>query len=170
MVIKIVFKIKDKIMAINPVEKAEKYIGIGDRPGIGSNREVLNWLKRIDNTVTDDDTSWCSAFVNFICDELGLESTNSLSARSWLQIGNKISIDYAKKGDVVILKRGKGKQPGPEVIKAKGHVGFFVSANSSYVTILGGNQHDIHNYDEVCIKKYDIDKVLGIRRMSSKRR
>jgi uncharacterized protein (TIGR02594 family) len=155
---------------MNPLKKAEKYIGIGDRPGIISNPEVLYWLKRIDNSVTDDDTSWCSAFVNFICDELGLESTKSLSARSWLQVGDKISIDYAKEGDVVILKRGKGKQPGPEVIKAKGHVGFFVSANSLHIKILGGNQHDRHNYDEVCIKKYDIDCVLGIRRMSPKRR
>jgi hypothetical protein len=62
--------------------------------------------------------------------------------------------------DVVVLKRGSGNQPGPEVIKAPGHVGFFAGLNTTHVAMLGGNQSDSVN-----ISFYDTDRILGIRRL-----
>ncbi|MCL2915995.1 hypothetical protein L2725_19835 [Shewanella corallii] len=61
---------------------------------------------------------------------------------------------------MVILKRGKGAQPGPDVIKAPGHVGFFAGFDGNDVLVLGGNQSD-----EVNVGRYPASKLLGIRRL-----
>jgi len=67
--------------------------------------------------------------------------------------------------DVVILKRGSGDQPGPEVIKAPGHVGFFAGLDPAIdtfenVLVLGGNQGNT-----VSVRPYPKDRLLGIRRL-----
>jgi hypothetical protein len=65
--------------------------------------------------------------------------------------------------DVVVLKRGSGKQPGPDVINAPGHVGFFAGYEyGNKIYLLGGNQGDT-----VSIAAYDTNRVLGIRRLIS---
>ncbi|MDQ1255853.1 MAG: hypothetical protein QG656_447, partial [Candidatus Hydrogenedentes bacterium] len=63
--------------------------------------------------------------------------------------------------DVVVLKRGTGSQPGPEVIKAPGHVGFFSGREGNEVLMLGGNQSDSVN-----VTRYESSRILGIRRLS----
>ena len=156
-------------MAINIYEEAKKYRGTADQPGSEmSNPIILSWLQDNNDSVTDDDTAWCSAFVNFICKECGMERSHSNRARSWLEVGKHIDEVDAQEGDIVILKRGKAPQPGSDVIKAPGHVGFFSHYEDDLVWILGGNQHKHHGYDEVCEKHYDRDDILGIRRVSSK--
>ena len=62
--------------------------------------------------------------------------------------------------DVVILKRGKAKQPGPDVIEAPGHVGLFAGREGNSVLVLGGNQSDAVN-----VKRFPASRVLGIRRL-----
>ncbi len=60
----------------------------------------------------------------------------------------------------MILKRGGGKQPGPDVIKAPGHVGFFAGVEEKSVLVLGGNQSD-----EVNVSPFPVARVLGVRRL-----
>jgi len=60
----------------------------------------------------------------------------------------------------VILKRGPGEQPGPEVIDAPGHVGLFAGFDATRVLLLGGNQSDT-----VQVSQYARDRILGIRRL-----
>ena len=88
--------------------------------------------------------------------------SKNLRARSWLEIGGLVQYWYeAKIGfDVVILKRGREPQPGREVIKAPGHVGFFGGWIDNDVYLLGGNQGN-----KVCLQSYSKDKILGIRRL-----
>lgn len=121
-------------------------------------------MLRLDATwVEDDSTPWCSAFVNFIAWLLTMERSKSLAARSWLLVGRPVPLGEAAPGfDVVVLKRGSGKQPGPEVLSAPGHVGFFVglSADGKSVQVLGGNQGD-----EVSIASFPTTQVLGVRRL-----
>ena len=70
---------------------------------------------------------------------LRLPRSKSLRARSWLTVGRPVAIDEAEAGfDVVILKRGKAKQPGPDVIEAPGHVGLFTGREGNFVLVLGG--------------------------------
>src|SRR5690606_39921274 len=58
--------------------------------------------------------------------------TNSARARSWLRVGITVPIESATKGwDIVVLKRGQGPQPGPEIINAPGHVGFYAGRDDA---------------------------------------
>jgi uncharacterized protein (TIGR02594 family) len=111
-----------------------------------------------------DEVPSCGAFVGAVAFVLGLPRSRSASARSWLNVGRAISLAEAEPGnDIVILKRGTGPQPGPEVTSgAAGHVGFFAgAAPDGRVLILGGNQGN-----SVSIAAYDRDQVLGVRRLA----
>ncbi len=142
------------------LDLARKFIGVKEQPGSASNPLVLAMLQHVATWVQDDSVAWCSAFVGFIAWLCSLPQSNSLSARSWLTVGTPISLVEAKPGfDVVVLKRGVNS-PGPDVLEAEGHVGWFVSQDVTGVTVLGGNQGDA-----VSIEKFPFDRVLGVRRL-----
>jgi uncharacterized protein (TIGR02594 family) len=142
-------------------ELALRYQGLREVPGISSNKQILDMLKLDENWPKDDEVAWCSAFVNFIAWNLRLPRSKSLAARSWLKVGQIIPLDAAKPGyDVVIISRGEGSQPGPTVINAPGHVGFFAGVDDAHLYILGGNQNN-----EVNISPFLKSRFLGIRRL-----
>ena len=143
---------------------AQRWIGHSEIAGPESDPFVLAMLRLDAGWPKGDDVPWCSAFVNFIAWQLRLPRSHSLRARSWLLIGAGVSIYQAQVGcDVVVLSRGKGKQPGPDVIEAPGHVGFFAGTDhKTYVEVLGGNQGNA-----VSIARYPIERVLGVRRIHS---
>ena len=139
---------------------ATRYIWVKEIAGIASNELILKMLKLDHSWPEGDHVPWCSAFVNYIAWQLDLPRSKSLRARSWLKIGQPININIAKaEYDIVIMKRGKN-QPGPEIIDAPGHVGFFEGFDDKFVYVLGGNQSD-----EVNISAYRRDSILGIRRI-----
>jgi uncharacterized protein (TIGR02594 family) len=141
---------------------AQRFVNIAEVPGLASNPHVLAMLRLDQKWPKGDDVPWCSAFVNYIAWLLRLPRSKSLRARSWLLIGQPISIENAEAGfDVVILKRGKGKQPGPDVIKAPGHVGFFAGLEDNNVLMLGGNQKDTVN-----VSGFPDHRILGVRRLT----
>ena len=148
-------------MNITAVGIAAKFMGLSEVAGAVHNPQIMAML-RTDNAWPDaDEVPWCSAFVNYICWLISLPRSKSLRARSWLSVGQQIDIDSAMVGfDIVIFKRGKDPQPGPEVIEAPGHVGFYYGHTEDQVVILGGNQGD-----SVSVAKYPISSVLGVRRL-----
>jgi uncharacterized protein (TIGR02594 family) len=140
---------------------AERFIGTSEIVGVASNPQILAMLRLDDRWPAGDDVPWCSAFVNYICWLLRLPRSKSLSARSWLRVGAAVVPKDAEVGfDVVILKRGKGDQPGPDVINAPGHVGFFAGYQGDSVLVLGGNQGDAVN-----VFGFGVENLLGIRRL-----
>lgn len=155
-------------LAVTALDLAGRFRGLREAPGAASNAQVLGMLRLDVSTVAGDDVPWCSAFVNYVAWLLDLPRSKSLAARSWLTVGTPVSIDEAEAGfDVVVLKRGLGPQPGPEVVRgASGHVGFFVSASGllgappGMVLVLGGNQSDA-----VGVAAFRAADVLGIRRL-----
>jgi len=159
-------------MQISAFELAQRFVGIREVAGPVSNAHILAML-RLDNTwVADDSVPWCSAWVNYVCWLLRLPRSKSLAARSWLGVGMPISLEQARPGfDVVVLKRGDGDQPGPEVMAAPGHVGFFAGIehpartfgdpDTRHVLILGGNQGDM-----VSVAPFPVARVIGVRRLS----
>jgi uncharacterized protein (TIGR02594 family) len=150
-----------RIVEITAFDLAERFIGVKEIFGVASNPMILSMLKLDEQWPTADEVPWCSAFVNYICWLLRLPRSKSLSARSWLLVGSSASVEGAEVGsDIVILKRGKGEQPGPEVIKAPGHVGFFAGIEGDQILVLGGNQGDAVN-----VSRFNKDLVLGIRRI-----
>ena len=142
---------------------AQRWVGVKEVLGKKSNPFVLGMLQLDSSWVVDDETAWCSAFVNFICWQLRLPRSKSLAARSWLTIGAGVSVlTSAQIGDVVILSRGALPQPDATVLKANGHVGFFAgwSLDMNQVLVLAGNQGNM-----VSVDSFDKARILGIRRL-----
>lgn len=106
-------------------------------------------------TINDDETPWCSTFVNWCAKKAGLPYSGKANARSWVQVGKKVT--DPQPGDIVVFWR-------ESIHSWKGHVGIFFgyNADASKVFCLGGNQSD-----KVSIAAYGTDKVLSFQRLSS---
>lgn len=128
---------------------AEGEIGIKEIPGSGDNPRILEYHACTSLKATDDETPWCSAFVNWVICKAGGTGTNNAMARSWLKWG--VPIEEPFPGCIVILKRGN---------PPSGHVGIFKYRRSpgGWVHIIGGNQSD-----QVKISLYAESGVLGYR-------
>jgi uncharacterized protein (TIGR02594 family) len=124
--------------------------------GPGHNPVIVNYaLEAGFTSVTDDETAWCSIFINWVAKKAGLQRSKSTNARSWLLVG--LPVDTAPEpGDIVVFWR---EQPD----SWKGHVGIFMgfSKDTRRVYCLGGNQGE-----QVSITAYPTDTVLGFRRLS----
>lgn len=148
-------------MNITAYTLAERFIGIKEMQGSIDNPMIMSFLRLDMDWPQNDEVPWCSAFVNYIAWLLRLPRSKSLRARSWLQVGIPLSPEHAAIGfDIVILKRGPEPQPGPEVIQAPGHVGFYGGHGADFVEVLGGNQSNT-----VKVSRYPRDDVLGVRRL-----
>lgn len=149
---------------MTPYELASRYLGIKELAG-NAHHPLIQWWLSLCGLGYDspDETPWCSAFVNGIAWELSLPRSKSAAARSWLLVGRPVdNLWDARAGDVIVLKRGKGEQPGPAIIKAPGHVGFLAGMNGTRIELVGGNQSD-----GVTLQSFDSTDVLGIRRLSN---
>jgi uncharacterized protein (TIGR02594 family) len=149
-------------MDVTPFKIAQRFIGLKEGPGALNEPLVLAMLRLDSKWVEKDETAWCSAFANFVCFLLELPRSRSLAARSWLTVGSSVPLSDARPGyDVVVLKRGAGNQPGPDVLAAPGHVGFYAGQDDANVLLLAGNQGDA-----VSIAPFPKARILGIRRLA----
>ena len=147
---------------VSAYDIAQRFVGVQEVPGTTSNPHVLAMLRLDAQWPEGDSVPWCSAFVNYVAWLLRLPRSKNLLARSWLTVGEVISLENAEPGfDVVIFKRGSGEQPGPEVIDAPGHAGFYAGVEEENILVLGGNQSD-----SVSITTYAKSKLLGVRRLA----
>lgn len=114
--------------------KARTQLGVQEFPGAANNPEVLKFLNATTNldvaTRSKDETPWCSAFVNWVMQEIGIEGTKNALARSWQQWGEHIDQPY--KGCIVVFQREK----------KFGHVGFYLDETETHIKVLGGNQQN----------------------------
>lgn len=76
----------------------------------------------------DDETPWCSSFVNWVMNKAGQGGTNNAMALSWAKYGKKLA--KPAYGAIAVFSYGGGK----------GHVGFIVGKKGSNILVLGGNQ------------------------------
>lgn len=140
---------------------AQRFIGTKEIGGQIDNLMVLSMLKLDNSWPENDEVPWCSAFANYIAWLCHLPRSKDLRARSWLRIGKGIPLADAQHGDIIVLQRGKGEQPGPDVIDAPGHVGFYAGIFGEFIEVLGGNQSD-----QVKISRYPKSRLLGVRRLT----
>lgn len=154
-----------RTLNITAYDIALNYIGVKEIPGtLQNNALIMAMHHSVASWPENDETPWCSAFVNWVCFQLQpfVPMSRSLMARSWLRVGNPVTLSGAERGfDIVIFQRGSGVQPDATVTNAPGHVGFF-SARDSHgrVLVLGGNQGNT-----VSILPYPAEAVLGVRRL-----
>jgi uncharacterized protein (TIGR02594 family) len=104
----------------------------------------------VSSIYTNDDIPWCGLFVAHIMNDNGIKYgfNNPLGARSWLKFGEKCDPQY---GAVMVFWRGKRNG-------WTGHVGVYVSEDSNYYHILGGNQSNSVN-----VTKIAKNRLLGAR-------
>ena len=136
-------------------------LGLTEIPGVKEN-PAIRWAFDVAGlpAAKDDTEAWCGAWQALTAMLAGDDIPRlPARARSWLSIGKVIDLKDAQEGDTVILTRGQGKQPGPEVLAAQGHVGRLVSVQADTIALLGGNQGNA-----VTIAHYAKSRILGIRR------
>lgn len=120
-----------------PIAEAE--IGVKEVSGEGDNARVVQYLRSTTlpaDLAGEDETHWCSAFVNFVMEQAGFEGTDSAMARSWTSWGRKV--ERPVRGCIAVFERPEG---GPTA----GHVGFFMGSSGDTLSVLGGNQNDAVN-------------------------
>lgn len=151
---------------MTPFDLLQRLVGeIKEQPG-AVQHPFIQWSLSLCGFGFDaaDEVPWCSAILNAVCWLLRAARSGSAAARSWMGIGHGVELVNAIVGwDVVVLMRGTGKQPGPDVINAPGHVGLFAGLvnGGTMVEVLAGNQHN-----EVSIQRFPVSQVLGVRRLS----
>ena len=121
----------------------KEYSGAADNPRIVEYHRSTTLGPRLSN---QDETPWCSSFVNWCVERSGYEGTDSAWARSWLNWGQKLTTP--RKGCVAVFRRGANS----------GHVGFYLGDSTNRIRLLGGNQSDAVNIIEI-----DKAKLLGYR-------
>lgn len=120
--------------------------------GSKHNPEVLKYFDEIGHAYVDDDeTPWCSAFMNWVAMKAGAERSGKVNARSWMNAGEETT--DPQPGDVCVLWRGSKSG-------WQGHVAIFIAKKDGLVHMLGGNQNDM-----VCITSYPEDRILGYRKL-----
>jgi len=129
-----------------------KYYGLKEVFGPKHNPIIVNMFHEIGyNWVSNDETAWCSASLNYFCKRLGYERSGMLDARSWLTTGYEIKEPGI--GDVVVFWRNK-----PD--SWEGHVGLYINKEPGGIFVLGGNQENM-----IKISLYSANRVLGYRRL-----
>ena len=134
------------------VAKREMDTGIDEIPGAADNPRIVEYNRTTSlpaAMAVEDETPWCSSFVNWCMAQAGLRGTGNALARSWLDWGTVVA-DRPKRGTVTVFRRDGGP--------TRGHVGFYWQSSGDRILVLGGNQSD-----QVSIKGYPKADLLGFR-------
>jgi uncharacterized protein (TIGR02594 family) len=145
------FKKKQEPKVAPWFDLATQEIGTKEIKGSKDNPRIVEYHQATTLKATDDETAWCSSFVCWCLETSGIKSTRSAAARSFLKWGKEVGLSDARKGDVVVFKRGNSSW--------QGHVAFFIAYGVDYVEVLGGNQSN-----EVNISRYKMKDLLSVRR------
>ena len=112
--------------------------GVKEYTGSADNPRIVEYHKSTSlshSYANQDETPWCSSFVNWCMEKSNYEGTDSAWARSWANWGKKIATP--RRGCIVVFQR----PPNPN----SGHVGFYIGETASHIRLLGGNQmHEVN--------------------------
>lgn len=138
--------------------ESTKYLGVRERYGKANSPEIMAFFKSAGHSwVNSEETPWCSAYMCHLCVTLGLPSTQSLRARSWLDVDGAETIDRIEDlriNDILILWRVSRDS-------IYGHVTLFGAHRDGRLHGLGGNQSN-----KVCSKPYPDYRFLSGRRFT----
>lgn len=133
------------------ITRARREVGVKERPGTAENPRILEYHATTRLRAKRDEVPWCSAFVCWVFEGLGIASTRSAAARSWATWGRALA--KPEPGCVVVLDRQAPDNPNAA------HVGFYLGDDGpDRILVLGGNQGNA-----VSVRPYPRAKVLGWR-------
>ena len=122
--------------------------GIKEVPGVENNPEIMKYFKATGHDwVEGDETSWCSAAMNWCAIQRNLEHSDGLTARGWLKVGH--IVEYIEDADIVAFWR-------ESLNSWKGHVGIPINEVGSWIWTLGGNQSNMFK-----ISPYPLERKLA---------
>jgi uncharacterized protein (TIGR02594 family) len=131
------------------IEIALSQYGVTEIVGNKHNPQILEYHKTTGG-FSDDETAWCSSFINWCAIQAGLEHTSKANARSWLNVGENTT--EPKIGDIVVFKRGTSSW--------QGHVGIYINKIGNTIYVLSGNQSNMVN-----ISGYKESDLLGYKKL-----
>ncbi len=135
--------------------------GVTEVKGKVDNPEVMKYFHETGRTwVSNDETPWCDAFMDWCAMKAGLKHSPGLLARGWLQMGTEVpaaEVDALALEVPIIVVFWRVK-----LESRYGHVGLFIRKNDSAIWTLGGNQ----GIGQVNIRPYQAYRVLGYRRLT----
>lgn len=137
------------------LDRAYQEKGVAEIPGPRDNEKIIKYHKFTSLKASDDETPWCSSFVNYIVAQCGYTGTNSAAARSWLKWGKEVKYNDVFPGCIAINWRGK-----PD--GWQGHVYFVEKIIGDKIYGWGGNQNN-----KVCRQIYRKSQLLGFRSIYS---
>ncbi len=111
------------------VAKRELSLDVKEIKGAQDNPRIVAYHATTSLSADDDETPWCSSFVNFCMKEVGIKGTDSAAARSWAKWKWGKELKQPVIGCVVVLTRPGG-----------GHVGFYLGEKDGEIQLLAGNQ------------------------------
>lgn len=129
-----------------PIARGE--IGVKEAAGAADNPRIVEYLRTTsldEDEARNDETPWCSGFVNWCVERAGYAGTDSAAAASWLHWGQPT--DTPTEGAIAVFRRPGGN-----------HVAFYLGEKDGGIEVLGGNQSDAVN-----IKVKDRADLRGFR-------
>ena len=137
--------------------EAFKLLGLTEGKGAADNPAVLALYAQAGFAgVKADSIAWCAAFKGAMLGRAGYRGSGSLLARSYLDYGEEIDPDHAKRGDTAIFKRGAAGW--------QGHVADVLRIDDTTVWVIGGNQSLKGTDGAVTITALPRTSLLGVRR------
>lgn len=122
---------KTAVPAWYAVAQAEQKLGVREIAGKRHNPRILEYHATTTLQANDDETAWCSSFVNWSFKQVAIVGTRSSVARSWERWGDRIATPRI--GCVAVLWRLRADS-------WQGHVGFYAGESANGILLLGGNQ------------------------------
>mgnify|MGYP000306625287 CR=1 FL=1 len=126
------------------ISVAEGETGVKETVGKNHNPRVVEYHQATSGKFNDDETPWCSSFVNWVMQKAGQPKTNNAMASSWRSYGKKL--DRPAYGCIGVIVNANGS----------GHVGFVVGKQGGSLLLLGGNQGNM-----VKVSKYGVGKFAA---------
>jgi len=144
------------------IDLCKEELGVTEIPGKASHPRILEYAEIAGfATYTNDDTAWCSLFMNAMATIANLSKSNSLSAKSWLKVGTAITFEEAKTDPsnvIGIWHRGNS------TADWQGHVAALVKVVSKdAATFIGGNQSNSVTQTNSNISNW---RFIGFRRLN----
>ena len=100
------------------IEIALSQYGTKEISGPENNRTIVSYAKEAGFAwVNNDETPWCSIFMNWVTMKAGLPRSGKADARSWLHIGTEVKDPLL--GDIVVFRRGTSAW--------EGHVAIYIN-------------------------------------------
>lgn len=135
------------------LEIARSEVGVHEVKG-GESPRILEYHASCTLKAKEDEIPWCSAFVNWCMEKVGVKGTDSAAAISWKDWG--VSLTEPQVGCVVVI-RAKSKGPDSSTGSSSGnHVAFFEKIEDNRIYLMGGNQSDSVKLSSFGLGSYEV--------------